>query len=156
MPIVNCRNKGIKIVRDDGVIFRNARQAGDVMRVSRKAINDAVRNGTTSAGHRWSIQEDHDEQFEIWRRHTATGLLCSNKGRVKGRYGKTYGSKRMDGYMVIHVGRKGYLVHTLIAETFMERPTGREVDHNNKRRDDNRVTNLEWVTRRENCKRRYQ
>ena len=48
--------------------------------------------------------------------------------------------------------RKSRTVHTLVAEAFLGmRPKGREVNHKNGNKADNRVCNLEWVTRSENA-----
>ncbi|MBE7504296.1 MAG: HNH endonuclease [Verrucomicrobiales bacterium] len=47
------------------------------------------------------------------------------------------------------------LAHRVIAETFLDKPQtdrGLVVNHINKNRADNRVCNLEWVTRSENAR----
>lgn len=47
--------------------------------------------------------------------------------------------------------RKDLYVHRLVAEYFIPNPDGkRYVNHKNTRRDDNRVSNLEWCTAKEN------
>lgn len=47
--------------------------------------------------------------------------------------------------------RKGELVHRLVALHFIDNPEGKaEVNHINHIRDDNRVENLEWVSKSEN------
>jgi len=56
--------------------------------------------------------------------------------------------------VVIRVGKKcrHILVHRLVATEFIGDPPtpGHEVNHRNGNKQDNRVENLEWVTRREN------
>lgn len=77
--------------------------------------------------------------------------------------GKIYSYKRkrflelsdLDGYSRTYLSdgkvRKGYLVHRLVAETFIPNPDNKpEINHKNKYRKDNRVENLEWVTGPEN------
>jgi hypothetical protein len=41
-------------------------------------------------------------------------------------------------------------VHRLVAETFLGASNGREINHKNGNKTDNRVVNLEWVTRSQN------
>lgn len=61
--------------------------------------------------------------------------------------GWTKGSLHDNGYLSVCVHRKTYLVHRLIAETFIENPNSKPtVDHINRERDDNRVENLRWAT----------
>ena len=62
-----------------------------------------------------------------------------------------------DGYLEIKISfcndnkRKYKRVHRLIAETFIENPLNKpEVNHKNGIRTDNNLSNLEWVTKKEN------
>ena len=57
------------------------------------------------------------------------------------------------GYNIIWLNGKKYLYHRVIAEQFIPNPNNlKEVDHINRIRDDNRIENLRWVSRSENCK----
>lgn len=59
------------------------------------------------------------------------------------------------GYFTVYIG-KHVLVHRLVAMTFIPNPEGKkEVNHKNGIKTDNRVENLEWVTRSENLAHRY-
>ena len=63
-----------------------------------------------------------------------------------------------NGYLHIGLLRDGKqvpkLAHRLIAETFLFKPSEKhnDVNHKNKNRADNRVSNLEWLTRSDNSK----
>ena len=59
------------------------------------------------------------------------------------------------GYLIVDIQinkkNKTFKTHRLIAETFLGvGPNGKEVDHINRVKTDNRVENLRWVTRFEN------
>jgi hypothetical protein len=59
------------------------------------------------------------------------------------------------GYCVVELNKSGYskwyLLHRIVLETYVPKPEGKsEVNHINCVKTDNRVENLEWVTRREN------
>ena len=62
------------------------------------------------------------------------------------------------GYMTVSLGKHlpGQLVHVLVAEAFIpDYEPGLDVDHINGNKWDNRVENLQWVTRSDNLKRAY-
>ena len=62
----------------------------------------------------------------------------------------TFGSKCTNGYRKVAIDGKMYSIHRLIAEAFIPNPENKPtVDHKNRCRDDNRVTNLRWATHRE-------
>ena len=95
---------------------------------------------------------------EVWK--TIDGFPdyeVSNYGRVKSnKYGKSrilkFGHNRA-GYVACMLDdRKFYRVHRLVAKAFIPPIDGKnEVDHINRIKDDNRVVNLRWVTRSQNC-----
>ena len=99
---------------------------------------------------------------EVWKDVAGyEGLYqVSNMGRVKsfvknkaGRILK--GGGNMDGYKIVFFGsgkdKKGFLVSRLVAQAFIPNPENKPcVDHINTVRDDNRVENLRWVTKKEN------
>ena len=56
-------------------------------------------------------------------------------------------------YIVLNSGKfkKGFSIHRLVAETYIKNPLNLpEVNHKNKNKTDNSVSNLEWVTKKQN------
>ena len=82
------------------------------------------------------------------------GLIClpATKRRKKAVW--TYGYIKPSGYMQIVLSKKTYLVHRLVAETFIQYPIpdGLQVDHINRKKNDNRVENIRLVTPSSNCR----
>lgn len=109
---------------------------------------------------------------EIWRNIEGyEGLYqISNIGRVRSldREVRNGNGKRIikgqilksitkRGYITVTFYRdnkcKNYCVHRLVAEAFIPNPENKpQIDHINTIRDDNRVVNLRWVTRKENMR----
>lgn len=110
-----------------------------------------------------------DKEKEVWKDYTGEvtafhkWIKVSNLGRVYKIGGRTSSSKILhctknsQGYMRVHVSIHGKIynkpVHRLVAEMFCPNPHNKPyVDHKNAVRDDNRASNLHWVTSSENNK----
>ena len=82
--------------------------------------------------------------------HPELGIQVRADGAILTRNGWTFGTMANNGYFHVGVRGKGYLVHRLVAQTFIPNPDNKPtVDHINRKRDDNRVSNLRWATQRE-------
>jgi hypothetical protein len=107
---------------------------------------------------------DLDSGGEVWRR--IPGFLnyeASSWGRVRKARNCRYLKQGLDkkGYLQVHVTQNGRklrkFVHQMVALAFLVPPSPRhnQVNHKDKRRSNNRLSNLEWVTLSENCKHRW-
>jgi hypothetical protein len=93
----------------------------------------------------------------MWKAINGYDYEVSDAGEVRnsktGRILKS--SSNGYGYQRLSLCKDGKInhcyVHRLVAETFMDNPRNlNEVDHINNNRNDNRVINLQWVTRSQN------
>ena len=99
---------------------------------------------------------------EIWKEiPDYDGYLVSNFGRVKSFKFKTprilKPALRNDGYLQLNLFKDGkqkhFCVHRLVAEAFIPNSENKfEVNHKDEDKTNNRVENLEWVTRKENLR----
>ena len=125
-----------------------------------------------SGGGGMMMKKDNREECEVWK-----GIVgyegyyqVSNHGRVHsldrfvprktGTVQKVHGrilklTEDKDGYLQVSLWKRNKMkkakVHRLVGETFIPNPDNLpEINHINEVKDDNRVRNLEWCTRKEN------
>ncbi len=150
------KRKIIQLTLDNQFIcyWYGVQEASDSIGVPRKGIT-AVLTGRakSSFGYKWIYDFDLMEGEE-WRRHPIYNLYGSNYGRIKLPSGrKTFGHKTRSGYCTIGIPISNIhkMVHRIIIECwFGIIPDKMQVDHLDKIRDNNYLTNLEIVTVKEN------
>jgi hypothetical protein len=94
--------------------------------------------------------------MEIWKLFPGTEYLISSYGRVKNKKGRILSQSKCNGYLRTVLGNKAWLVHRLVAITFIENKNNLLIVHhidNNKQ--NNRVENLQWATQSYNVKKAY-
>ena len=113
----------------------------------------------TAYGFKWKYfykKEDEDEN-EIWKEIPfeiigKNNYYVSDKGSFKDNKGVIKNDHKYNtGYKRLTINSKKYLLHRLVALTFLENPENKEfVNHIDGNKLNNKLTNLEWATCLEN------
>ena len=97
--------------------------------------------------------------MEIWQETTSNpNYVVSNTGRCRHKGSDYDHSTRLKkGYLVTDLYSQGKRrterIHRLVAEAFVPNPDGKpEVNHKDGNKLNNRADNLEWCTKKENCR----
>lgn len=80
-------------------------------------------------------------------------VIVKRNGAKQTVYGRELKPGRCsDGYLTVKIRGKSEYVHRLVANTFLYRPNNEyEVNHKDENKQNNHVSNLEWVTHQQNC-----
>ena len=108
-------------------------------------------------GFSWELDES-DYKDEIWKeipKEFLNGLenyKISNYGRLKSPADRIRSPRINDtGYCEFFIHSKLYKAHRLVAQIFLDNPENKpHVNHKDKNRSNNHISNLEWVTISEN------
>jgi HNH endonuclease/NUMOD4 motif/NUMOD1 domain len=126
---------------------------------ARNSIGNVITGlSSTSYGFKWRhIVEIENLDGEIWKEINTTlvgenNCFVSNLGRFKrGNIVTTNSKPNNSGYILVSINKKSYLIHRLVALTFIENPENKEqVNHIDGNKLNNQLDNLEWVTNKEN------
>lgn len=131
----------------NGMVLRSFCSLTEASKISGIALSTLHR--WCNKGTNWRFHNEHITG-ECWKEHPTLNLECSDHGRIKLATGKiTHGSKGKGGYLYVYPTqpRTSRLVSRLVAETFIPNPELKPtVDHIDRVRTNNLVTNLRWAT----------
>lgn len=138
----------------NGIVVRrhpSIRKAAETLGISWRGIGQVLSGRSKHCnGYVFEYYETNIDG-EQWRDHP-DGFKVSDHGRIEYPTGKrTYGTKSFHGYMYLHFKSKKQRIHRLVLELFAgPPPLNHEADHIDRNRANNHISNLRWVTSREN------
>jgi hypothetical protein len=143
----------VRQVGQSDVVYRSVVECAKACNIDERGLYRKLAKGVfTNSTFKIEYAEDllPGEEFRVHPKFS--DLQVSNMGRVIGKSGrKTYGGLSTGGYRVFkHTSNK--LVHRLVLETFLPNTNSDTltVDHINRNKVDNTLTNLRWCTMAEN------
>jgi hypothetical protein len=126
--------------------------------VTRKRI-DKYDNGNyprvTAFGYKWEYDDEATLEDEVWRDipshliNGTEGYKVSNMGRVMNAKGRiTEGHSKPNSYKWVSIYPKQYLLHRIVAKTFIDNDDREKtlVNHKDGDKTNSKASNLEWIT----------
>jgi antitoxin component HigA of HigAB toxin-antitoxin module len=103
--------------------YPSATIAAEILGLHQRHINAVLTGRRRTTGNlTFEYVGQPDLENELWKDHPTLGTPVSTLGRVINQSGKTYGTRLRSGYMAVRYKGKIYLVHRLVAETFVPFP----------------------------------
>lgn len=144
-------------------VYTDVRSASDDTRAANPSKIGSCALGVRHhhAGFKWEYEQICEHDGEEWQRDPLTGAMCSNMGRfclprtreVKNIYQIHDGYPDLKGYLHWTWGKTTQSVHRMIARAFWgaapidENGNAYDVDHKNGDRKDNRLNNLQYLSK---------
>jgi hypothetical protein len=155
---------------EDAGIWANENKLTSNSHNGRNAIGNCVNGLSNSAyGFRWQYI-DNGLENEEWKEidfnkifnekiNTDKKYYVSNLGRFKNSYGTIMENYKVNdnGYIRVYIYKKTFLLHRLVAFTFLENQENKEtVNHKDGNKLNNKVDNLEFATNKEQQKHKFE
>lgn len=111
----------------------------------------------------WKSIKGYETLYEVSNYGNVKSLsrVKKNHSKLQIIHGKTLKPEKTRlGYLRVGLSRDGkekkFLIHRLVADAFIGKNNGLEINHKDGNKANNHVSNLEWVTRRENIKHAFE
>jgi hypothetical protein len=152
--------EGKKIHNDIWIKYNSIQDASKKLNLHHADISNCINKKHKmqhTGGYEFRFLQEELLDGEEWKE--IHGIWVSNLGRHKNKFGVISINKSKDsGYSCVGTGSKckntfkTYLLHRLVAEAFLYKPSELhiEVNHKDRNPSNNHVSNLEWVTKQEN------
>jgi len=141
--IFNSVKDGCKFIKENNLCNKEERYIHN-------KIYKSIHTNILAFNYYWKYMNNIIDS-EIWKKWN--NISISNLGRTKDKFGyiRTHTCKNKNTYITIHFNKKNYRLHRIIAETFIDNQENKPiVNHIDGNKQNNKVSNLEWVTSSEN------